>query len=338
MSFLFYRRESNVLGGAPNLPSRKSRIPFIAGGSFLFAIFVLYIFMWRSPHDFGRERIVTIKDGSTLSEIAEFFEKEKIVRSSFWFKSAIVVFRGERKAVSGSYYFNKPQNVLSVALRVARGDHRLSPVRVTFPEGASAKEMGRILKANIASFETDRFVVEAVLKEGYLFPDTYFFMPNQKIEEIIEIMKDNFESKISLLEKEIISFDKPLQDIIIMASLVEEEARTMETRRIIAGILWKRLNMGIPLQVDATFPYFLGKSTYELKSEDLLIDSPYNTYKYKGLPIGPITNPGLDSIRAVLTPVKTPYLYYLSDRSGKMYYGRTLDEHTRNKDLYLNKN
>jgi UPF0755 protein len=120
-----------------------------------------------------------------------------------------------------------------------------------------------------------------------------------------------------------------------MASLVEEEARTLETRRTIAGILWKRLKLGMPLQVDAVFPYIIGKNTYELSIGDLALDSPYNTYKYAGLPPAPITNPGLDAMLAAVTPTDSPYLYYLSDRNGKMHYARTHDGHLANKAAYL---
>jgi UPF0755 protein len=128
-----------------------------------------------------------------------------------------------------------------------------------------------------------------------------------------------------------------LKDSIIMASILENEARTTESRKIIAGILWKRLYLGMPLQVDSTFSYINGKNTYDLTLDDLKINSPYNTYLYKGLPPGPISNPGLDAINDAIYPTKTPYLYFLSSKSGDMYYAKTFEEHKRNKELYLNK-
>jgi UPF0755 protein len=121
-----------------------------------------------------------------------------------------------------------------------------------------------------------------------------------------------------------------------MASLVEEETRTPADRRLVAGILWKRIKLGMPLQVDAVFPYINGKNTYEVTARDLKIDSPYNTYLYPGLPIAPIANPGLDSIKAAIEPAESPYLYYLSDRAGAMHYAKTFEEHKRNRELYLN--
>ena len=121
-----------------------------------------------------------------------------------------------------------------------------------------------------------------------------------------------------------------------MASLLEKEARTTESRRIIAGILWKRLEIGMLLQVDAVFGYIINKGSLQLTLEDLSIDSPYNTYRYKGLPIGPIANPGLDSLQAATMPILTDYLFYLSDKEGTMHYSETFEEHKRKKRLYLN--
>jgi UPF0755 protein len=109
----------------------------------------------------------------------------------------------------------------------------------------------------------------------------------------------------------------------------------MESRQIVAGILWKRLSLEMPLQVDASFKYINGKNTSNLTLEDLKIDSAYNSYLYKGLPPTPICNPGLSSITATLTPIKTNYLYFLTDRRGEMHYAKTYSEHLQNKELYL---
>ena len=116
---------------------------------------------------------------------------------------------------------------------------------------------------------------------------------------------------------------------------MEEEGRTTDVRRTIAGILWKRLDMGMPLQVDAAFLYINGKTTFQLATSDLTVASPYNTYLNKGLPPTPITNPGLDAISATVTPIKTPYLYYLTDKNGVMHYAATYDGHLANKEKYL---
>lgn len=120
-----------------------------------------------------------------------------------------------------------------------------------------------------------------------------------------------------------------------MASILEGEARGREEMEIIAGILWRRIEIGMPLQVDTTFLYVNGKNTFTLTQADLKIDSPYNTYLYRGLPPTPISNPGLTAIRAALNPQPTPYLYFLTGRDGLMYYSRTHDEHVQKKTRYL---
>ena len=148
------------------------------------------------------------------------------------------------------------------------------------------------------------------------------------------MMEDNFEAKINSLSA-FATTTRSKEDIIIMASILENETRTPEDRRIVSGILWKRLKLGMPLQVDASFVYVNGKNTYELTANDLKIDSPYNTYKYQGLPPGPIGNPGLDSILAALNPTTTKYLYFLSSLDGKMYYAQTFEQHKKNRELYL---
>jgi len=120
-----------------------------------------------------------------------------------------------------------------------------------------------------------------------------------------------------------------------MASLIEKESSGDEDRSIISGILWKRFNNNRPLQVDATLSYLLGKKSQDLTVDDLNIDSPYNTYRYPGLPVGPIGNPGLEAIQAAIYPKDSPYWFYLHDKTGKAYYAKTFEEHIANKNKYL---
>ena len=196
--------------------------------------------------------------------------------------------------------------------------------------------MATILQKDIPGFDAPYFVKIAHDKEGYLFPDTYYFLPNVTADDVVSAMSNNFNQKIATLDSDIRSSSRSLKDIIIMASIVEQEARTIDTRKIIAGILWKRLDKGLLLQVDAPLVYITGNTTGYISIDDTKIDSPYNTYKYKGLPAGPITNPGLDSITAVLHPTMTAYFYYLSDKNGVMHYAETFAEHVANKEKYLN--
>ncbi|MDP2593649.1 MAG: endolytic transglycosylase MltG [bacterium] len=298
---------------------------------------IFYGFFFQAPKEFPEQITVRIEKGTSLTEIASVLAENKLILSSFWFTKTFALLGGETVAKAGNYFFSKPENLFSVAYRIAYADYGLPPLKITIPEGTSVVQIAAIIKNANQAFNEKNFIEMALSKEGYLFPDTYLLSPDALPEEIIEVMELNFSKKIAPLNEMVIRSGKPLSDIIIMASILEEEARSLFARRTIAGILWKRLEIGMPLQVDAVFPYIIGKNTYELTKGDLQIDSPYNTYKYAGLPIGPITNPGLQAIEAALTPIKTDYLYYLSDRSGNMYYAKHFDEHTQNRQ-YLHKN
>jgi UPF0755 protein len=168
-----------------------------------------------------------------------------------------------------------------------------------------------------------------------LWPDTYYLEPTVTPDEVVKKLRATFATKIDPLKSTITASGHSLSEIITMASLVEEEASTDKDRRLIAGILWKRLAAGMPLQVDASLTYALGRSTHDLTVDDLKSDPPYNTYQSTGLPPAPISNPGLAAIKAVLEPTKSAYFYYLADQYGVTHYAETLAEHNENKAMYL---
>ena len=289
----------------------------------------------RAPVGFPEKTLYTVEKGSGLNRLALDLKNKQIIKSSFWFKSLSVLFGGTKGIMAGDYVFEEKHNTLSIAYRISRGDFKLIPIKITIAEGLNVYEISKIVSQKFSKIDSDYFVKLASQDEGYLFPDTYFFLPNASAEDIIAELKANFQNRIKPLEAEILAFNKPLTDIIKLASIVEEEARTIETRQIISGILWKRLSLGMPLQVDASFKYINGKGTKDLTLADLKIDSPYNSYLYKGLPPTPIANPGLESIKATITPIKTEYLYFLSDKNGEMHYAVTYATHLQNKELYL---
>jgi UPF0755 protein len=178
--------------------------------------------------------------------------------------------------------------------------------------------------------------IESPDLEGFLFPDTYFLEKGIGAEKIISMMLDNFNKKLTPeLKKEISLQKKTIFEIVTMASMIEKEVKTFEDKKIVSGILWKRLENKIPLQVDSTITFITGKKTTQIPLEDLEIDSPYNTYKYLGLPPGPISNPGLDSILATIYPEKSDFWYYLSTPDGKTIFSKTLEEHNIAKAKYL---
>jgi UPF0755 protein len=171
--------------------------------------------------------------------------------------------------------------------------------------------------------------------EGYLFPDTYFFPPMASDQDIIEKMKETFDKKVSPYMEEIKNSGRSLGEIVTLASILEEEVQTTEDRKLVADLLLRRMAMHMPLQVDATLTYEIGKGSLELSTKDLKKDSPYNTYTRRGLPPTPISNPGLDTILAALHPTLNDYLFYLSDKDGITHFAKTHAEHVTNKAKYL---
>lgn len=296
---------------------------------------VFYALYLKAPQEFLARTIVTIPEKAGLNEITELLVKERIIRSPFLFRVTVVLMDGQRGVQAGDYFFERPVTVFRVASRLTRGAHALTPVRFTFREGVTVRQVALALEDELIDFDTAEFLKLAKPEEGYLFPDTYFFPPNTKPAAVIAELKKNFENKMKTIDESVRASKKSLKDIVIMASLLEAEARTTETRRTIAGILWKRLSLGMPLQVDAPFQYIIGKNTFQLTTADLQYDSPYNTYRYKGLPPTAIGNPGLDSLHAAVTPIASPYFFYLSDIRGNMHYVVTHDEHVLNKEKYL---
>jgi UPF0755 protein len=318
-------------------PFLRSPRTFFVVGIITIIFFILYILsaIYIPTLQFPVGAYVEIPAGATLSETADILEESGIIGSSFLFREYVRFFENGKFVVAGKYFFDSRLCLASVAKRLIAGDYHIPRLKILIPEGSDVAEIAMLINTQIHDFDSKKFLSLAFAEEGYLFPDTYFFFGTVAPEEVILAMKENFAKKIQILEPKIVVSKKPQHDIITMASIIERETKTPESRRIVSGILWKRIKIGMPLQVDATFSYVNGKTTSELTLADLDIDSKYNTYEYKGLPPGPICSPGLDSIIAALEPTATAYLYYLSDKNGTMHYARTFEEHKANKIKYL---
>lgn len=313
------------------------RLLCIGFGGILALTFVCYAVWWKAPPKFPAGVFVAVTEGMTVSEVSTLLADIQAVRSQFWFKTWSVLLGGNKGIRAGEYYFSAPLSVFELARRLTRGIQNVVPARITIPEGLNNREIVALLAKSLRNFDQKRFLSLAKDSEGYLFPDTYVFAPSSTAEKVIGEMQKNFKKRIASLEEDIAASGKTLSEIITMASLIEGEARLSETRKQISGILWNRFELGMPLQVDAVFPYIMGKNTYEVTAGDLQHDSPYNTYLYAGLPPGPINNPSLDSIEAALHPAATKYLYYLTDKEGTMRYATTHAQHLVNRAKYLGK-
>jgi UPF0755 protein len=298
-------------------------------------VLVMQALFLMPPRSFPEGELIEIEKGWSVSQVADYLESKHVIRSPLLFKIVAIITGMDNKLVAGYYVMNNRPTMLEVFTRLAKGEYNLVPIRVTIPEGATTHEVGLILDRAIPSFDLAMFEAETKDMEGFLFPDTYFFMPDAKADEIVRVMNENFIQKLRPLEKRLADSGRSINEVVTMASILEEEARTTKSRKLISGILWKRIETGMRLQVDAVFPYIMGKNTYELTKADLRYDSPYNTYRYEGLPPGPISNPGLDSIVAALSPESSPYWFYLSDLDGNMHYAQNFDQHKRNKARYI---
>ena len=281
-----------------------------------------WLFFLSAPKGFPSSVAIVIEKGTGLAEISNKLKKEEFIRSKYAFALYARAFNKSKKIKYGKYLFNEPVSVFALAGRLTKGEFGFKPIKVTVAEGLTAKEISELF-GDFENFDKEEFWGKTINLEGYLFPDTYLFLPFAETEQIIGTMTDNFKKKAGDVGK----------DIVIMASLIEKEVPDSDDRKIVSGILWKRLKLGMALQVDAVFPYITGKQKVLL--EDLKIDSPYNTYLNKGLPPGPISNPGLDAIEAARNPKESPYLYYLSGQDGKTHFSKTYEEHLRNKEKYL---
>ncbi len=275
---------------------------------------LLYVLFFSAPWQFKGDVTVEIPSGSSVTDAAVLLQQEGALKYAFLFK---LLAPGVQ---AGAYALPKRESAVSLAYRLSRGDTGLQSVRITIPEGVTIRDIEALLDISIPKEH-----------EGYLFPDTYDFLPGSSAEVVISRMRERYEEKVEPLREKIAASGRTEHEIITMASLLQREARRHETMKTVAGILWNRIDIGMPLQVDAVFGYIFERPTYSPTHEDLEVESPYNTYKYKGLPPGPIANPGLDAIIAAIEPTPSDYLYYLTGKDGFMYYAKTFDEHVANR-------
>jgi UPF0755 protein len=258
-------------------------------------------------------------------------EQEGIISSALAFN---ILARFDKESIkSGQYIFEVGTIELQqVFNRLSSADYGDVYERLTIPEGSTNRQIADTIKRSSFEIDLEKFDVLTEGTEGYLFPDTYNFLPDTDVETIIDVMKSTFDAKIKSLELEITKSKRTLEEIIIMASLIEKEATgNIEEKKIVSGILWKRLDQGMLLQVDAPFQYIHGV----VRAADLRKDGPYNTYTRLGLTPTPIGNPGLDSIIAALEPTSTRYYYYLHGKDGLIRYGVNYNQHINNINRYL---
>lgn len=279
-----------------------------------------------------------VASGATGSDVARILKENDIVRSSVVARIALTI-TGKSTAIKAGVYTidtNLYKTIFSVAYSIVDGDSLHQSVLVTIQEGSRGGDIIAVLK-NVLAQEMFQGVTPDTFDVylGYLFPDTYAIDDTTTPEDFIKKMQNRYEEQIAPLREQIQKKRMTEREVVITASLLEKEANSEETMRMISGILRNRLERGMRLQLDAPLTFLFNKTSDELTQDDLSFDSPYNTYRYTGLPPTPIANPGLVAIKAVLDPIESDYLFYLTGSDGKFYYAKTFEEHVENKRKHL---
>lgn len=287
------------------------------------------------PEAFPLKTELVIPEGATTVAITDLLFEQGYIRSPFAMYLLLVLFYEPRDLKASTYIFSSPLSMVQLAERLLIGDYGNDLVRFVHYEGESRRHIAKRASEILDSFDAEEFMKLTEGQEGKLFPDTYLLPRVYTAKELADLLYTTYESRILPLRPAIIDSALTEDEVIILASILEREANSPESKKIVSGILLRRLSIDMPLQVDASVEYVLDKPLNELTPADLKEDSPYNTYLNKGLPPTPIGNPGLTAIQAVLEPTSSTYLFYITGNDGKFYYSNTYAAHKRNVDLYL---
>jgi len=318
---------------------------------FLVIIASVFYFRHRVYYSHGQNKntvIFSIEKGEGNGQIAKNLEKEKIISWQWYFYYYLRSHGMLNKILPGEYELSGNMTIPEIAQTITTKKEKF--VKITFPEGWDSKKMAARLTEN--GLDGDDFLAltndpgdlkkrydylnnESVKTlEGFLFPDTYFFKPETEAKNIVGRMLDTFDEKINAngLRGELTKKNIKVRDAVTMASVLEGEVKSESDRKIVSGIFWRRISAGMPLQSCATLAYVLGKNKDQYTIADTQIKSPYNTYANKGLPPGPINNPGIIALSAAANPENSPYLFFLTDpKTGETIFSKTAEEHSQNK-------
>jgi len=294
-----------------------------------------------------------VESGWGSTRISHELKDQGLIRNAYVFQLYVWKKGIDSRLLDGEYLLSKNQSLKEIAQILSRGAGVTKEISLTFIEGWSNKEIAEYLENKGIADQKDFFEVvqkksdwwdqydvlasrpRSLDLEGYLFPDTYRVFRDATISDIVKKMVATLDQKFTdELKSEIKKQGKTIHEILTLASILEKEVSSDEDRKIVAGLFYNRLAINMALQADSTVNYATGKSVSRASSDDLTVDSPYNTYKYRGLPPGPICNPSISAIQAAVYPTENDFLYFLTTPNGEVIYNITHDGHITDKAKY----
>lgn len=324
----------------------------VLGGSFFWDSFAI------SPSGKAEAFEMVIEEGTSVNEIGKMLEEKGVITSNLFFKMYVRMNGVQDKLQAGTFELMPGMSFRAIVKELVHAE--VEEVQVTIPEGFTKNQIGEVVIEKMPKISDDSWkevsgssgknmisattiltgIPDGQGLEGYLFPDTYRFRKESDAKTVAETMVITLkrrlaENEIVIPETLIFENGLSLHDVLTLASIVEREVRNEEDMKIVAGIFFTRLQIGMALQADSTVNYVTGKKDPGISLEDTKINSPYNTYQKLGLPPGPISNPGMNAINAVLNPADTDYLYFLTTKDGNVVYSTTFNDHVQNKYRYL---
>ena len=328
----------------------KKRLGIIGLISIIFVVSIsVFIFTQIGPYNKNNTQgiVVEIPQGSTTNTISDILYKNNLIKNKVMFKISVKLSNKAQQFKAGKYLFNQTYSNKQIINDLSLGKIYNDGIKITIPEGSTSREIVSILVdkklgnedsyealiSNPKEFYNDfKFLEEDDITslEGFLYPSTYYFDENSSEKEVLSTMLSQFNKvytdKLRERQKEL---NMTTEQVVNLASIVEKEAILDKDRPIIASVFYNRLKIGMPLQSDATIQYIFKERKKIVTYKDLEIDSPYNSYKNKGLPPTPISNPGIESIKATLYPEKTDYLYFVAKMDGGNNYSKNYEDHLK---------
>ncbi|MCI9303639.1 MAG: endolytic transglycosylase MltG [Clostridium sp.] len=312
----------------------------------LIALASIYISTIKRPLKISDSEVVTVKEGDSFYNIVNRLSSENKIKSPFIIKIYSKLTSLDLEVIPGTHTLDKKMSVKDIA-RTLKDSNDENKIVLTIPEGFNIEDIATRVEEKgictkdeflnaVKSYPLPSYVKNNPDKrfnlEGFLFPDTYNFEIGVKPEYIIKTMIKRFEEVFSKITQGLNIKEEDVENIINVASIIEKEARVDEDRPLIASVIYNRLKQDMPLQIDATVIYAHGYYIESVRNRHLAIESKYNTYLHKGLPVGPICNPGSPSIKAALNPASTNYLFYLLASDSEHYFTDNYDDFLKKRE------